>query len=470
MSLKYFLCFFSLTLFFTSCSEDKDVIIPRNLQQYLEVNSNSDLDEVVAFAASASGNSSLSYVFYYPLEGATEIRYYEIENTTDDESDFTNYRRKNLTNESIFGQKLRRFSRPGSEESFCIITFKTEGKLHKSDPIKLKIQNRSTEWKENVTVEFPSMLNPKFTWEDGMFNENIEYFQIISLEENEVGQEAFVSGTYTEEKIFQFYDATNTTSDINEGAIPALFVDEAYNIIIMGISEDNWVNLIIQQSFITRNLQEYLEANTDRVSDELIACAASADSNTSLSYIYYYPEIGATDIRIYETEDATVDETNFNNYRQKSHTSEAVFGGKLERYNRTSDTEAWCIVTYLTNGKIHTSEPIRLKNRTNPTEWTALVDIDQSETLKPKFTWDDGIYTDNVIYFQVISDSNNDFISGTYTEEKMFQFYEVSNVVLDINTTTPEDLVLETEYNFTMMGVSEDNWVNLFIQESFIAE
>ena len=52
----------------------------------------------------------------------------------------------------------------------------------------------------------------------------------------------------------------------------------------------------------------------------------------------------------------------------------------------------------------------------------------------------------------------------------MFQFYEVSNVVLDINTTTPEDLVLETEYNFTMMGVSEDNWVNLFIQESFIAE
>lgn len=233
--------------------------------------------------------------------------------------------------------------------------------------------------------------------------------------------------------------------------------------LLCSCSEDNDV-------IVPRNLQEYIDQINNLDVEDVIACAANADGNTNLTYIFYYPEIGATDIRIYETEDATVDENDFTIYKRKSYTNEAIFGGKLERFSRSLTTESWCIVTYLFDGKLRTSNPIRLKNNTKPTEWTDEVVVDGTQTLQPKFTWNDGTYTGTRIYFQVISDDEDDFISGTYTEEKTFQFYDLTNVVLNINTETPEDLTLDATYNFTMMGVSEDNWVNLVIEKPFVVE
>ena len=76
----------------------------------------------------------------------------------------------------------------------------------------------------------------------------------------------------------------------------------------------------------------------------------------------------------------------------------------------------------------------------------------------------------NVIYFQVISDANNTLISGTYTIDKWFQYYNLANIVLNITIGTPPNLIPSDEYNFTLMGVSEDNWVNLVVEKSFIAQ
>jgi hypothetical protein len=233
-------------------------------------------------------------------------------------------------------------------------------------------------------------------------------------------------------------------------------------IVFISCSEDNDITT-------PRNLQEYLDANSSRELDNVIACAANADGNLSLSYIFYYPEEGATDVRYYESENETVDENDFTNYRREILSETEVFGGKLSRFSRSNSEESWCIVTYLTNGKIHKSNPIRLKNATNPTSWETEVTIDDSEALMPKFTWSDFGITDNEIYFQVISDSDDDFISGTYTNDNYFQYYKTDNVVLDINTSTPSSLVLDEQYNFTLMAVSEDNWVNLVIQSTFTA-
>ena len=232
---------------------------------------------------------------------------------------------------------------------------------------------------------------------------------------------------------------------------------------LVSCSEDNDI-------IVPRNLQEYIDANTNRELDNVIACAASANGSTSSSYIFYYPIDGATEVRYYEAEDTSIDENDFSNYRRELLTEENIFGGKLNRFLRSNSEESWCIVTYFTEGKLHKSNPIRLKNQTKSTEWVDEVVIEYPQTLTPKFTWIDGTFTDSNIYFQVISDADDDFISGTYTEEKIFQFYDISNVVLNINTETPEALILDEEYNFTMMGVSEDNWVNLVIQKSFIVE
>lgn len=235
------------------------------------------------------------------------------------------------------------------------------------------------------------------------------------------------------------------------------------SLLFFSCSEDNDITT-------PRNLEEYITTNSSRTLDEVIACAATADGSTSTTYIFYYPIDGATDIRYYETEGTDVDENDFSNYRRESLTSSDVFGGKLEQFTRSDSEEAWCIVTYLTDGKFHKSNPIRLKNASNSTVWEEEVEIDQTESLMPKFTWSDFDTTDNAIYFQVISDEDDEFISGTYTYDQYFQFYDTSNVVLNINTTTPEDLVAEATYNFTLMAVSEDNWVNLVIENSFTAQ
>lgn len=232
--------------------------------------------------------------------------------------------------------------------------------------------------------------------------------------------------------------------------------------LFMACSEDNHIA-------IPKNLQEYIDLNSERTLDEVIACAASGKENTNLTSIFYYPIEGATNIRYYELSDVNADEQNLTLYKRKTLSKETVFGGKLERFVRLDTSESWCIITYLTDGKLHKSNPIRLKNQTKPTEWKNEVSIDFTTSLMPNFSWNDGAIEENVIYFQVISNTDNSFISGTYTVAKEFQYYNTSNVVLHINISTPAELILDTDYNFTLMGVSEDNWVNLVIEKTFTA-
>lgn len=469
MTFKNFLISVCASFFLFSCTEDNDITVSRNLQEYIDSSSTKDLGEVIACAASASGSTSLSYIFYYPEKGATDIRYYEADSLEVDEKDFSNYRRQILTVKDVFGGKLQRLSRSNSEENWCLITYELGGELHKSNPIRLKNVTKPTSWTDAVTIEFTEKLTPQFTWTDQGITGNEIYFQVISEEEDET----FLSGTFTYDTFFEYLDTTNVVLDINEEEIPeSLVEDTEYLFTMMGISEDNWVNLVIQETFIPRNLEEYLEVNATKTIEVATAFAASANASASLSYIYYYPLVGASDMRYYETESTSVDENDFSKYRRKNLSDEAVLGGKLRRYSRTDAKESWSIVTYVIGDVLYKSNPIKIKIDEKPTEWFTdeNVTIDTTERLKPKFTWIEGSYNENVNYFQVFTDNNSDFLSGTFTIDKTFQYYNVSNTTSNINTETPPELIFDAEYKLTVMGLSSDNWVNLMIQESFIAE
>lgn len=219
-----------------------------------------------------------------------------------------------------------------------------------------------------------------------------------------------------------------------------------------------------------KNLQDFINQNSNLTLDEVIACAASEKANNNISYIFYYPIPNAKNIQFFETENTTVNKNDFSLYKLVDLPKEDVFNGYLGRFVRKNSKEVWCIVTYLSNGKFHKSNPILLKNKSKPTEWTDEVTIDVSESLKPKFVWEDGRIKENAIYFQVITNSENNLLSGTYTYDKWFQYYNLSNVVLNVTRKTPPSLIKENNYGFTMMGVSEDNWVNLVIEKQFIAK
>jgi len=216
-------------------------------------------------------------------------------------------------------------------------------------------------------------------------------------------------------------------------------------------------------------LNEYLQIHAEKKLDEVIACAGNDKENKEKVFVYFYPIEGSSDFRYYETENTAVDPDDFSNYRLKEFPSEGFLKDKLSRFIRDLDNEAWGIVTYLSEGKIHKSNPIRLKQKSNPTELDSNVMIDFSTSLSPRFSWNVSSYNSDAIYFQAITD-NESFISGTYTFDLFFRYYNTNNVVLTINSDTPLTLVENKEYGITILGVSEDNWVNIQYENQFIAK
>ena len=223
----------------------------------------------------------------------------------------------------------------------------------------------------------------------------------------------------------------------------------------------------IDANLIPANLKDYLDINSSFQLDEVIACAASDLENNAISYIFYLPLLNASEIKYFETDGTNLNEKNFSLYAPRELKKEDVFNGYLERFVRNDTKEAWSIVTFKIGGKLHVSNPIRLKHHSKPTEWSSNVLIDFNQPTSPIFSWNDGLVKENAIYFSVVTAENNDLLSGIYTYDKWFQYYQLGNVVLNITRETPPSLETGKLYKYVMMGVSLDNWVNLVIQKKF---
>lgn len=217
----------------------------------------------------------------------------------------------------------------------------------------------------------------------------------------------------------------------------------------------------------TITLKSYLDT-TIFETGAVIACAASDNENGNI-LTFYYPKEGALNTRYYETKSVDVNHNDFSNYTEVFLESEPIFNGYLRHFSQESLVEKWIIVTFELDGEIKVSNPIRSKQISKPTLWGDIVSIEQSEFNMPIFSWQDDIVGDNAIYFQIVSDTQDNLLSGTYTNQNQFQYYKLDNVVLNITIETPPTLQLNTSYNFTLMDVSLDNWVNaVTFNKSFI--
>lgn len=199
----------------------------------------------------------------------------------------------------------------------------------------------------------------------------------------------------------------------------------------------------------------------------VIACSAT-DPISNEILTFFYPESNEGSFRFYKTESAAIEiKLDFSKYHQLDMESTPFFNGYLRKYTSASVAEHWIIITHEWNGELKISNPIRTKQLEKPTVWNDAVTINQDELLMPEFNWQLNALGDNAIYFQIISEENDELISGTYTYENSFQFYDTTNVVLNITEGIPQ-LQNSALYNFTLMDVSLDNWVNLVSQKSFI--
>lgn len=214
------------------------------------------------------------------------------------------------------------------------------------------------------------------------------------------------------------------------------------------------------------SLAAYLSTR-EVVQDNVIACAASAEFGATVS-VFLYPRPGALNIRYFEALSGTVEKDDFEGYVEVKADLLDVFNGYLKKFDVRIPEEKWVIVSFEENDKVHISNPIRIKHLSKPTAYLPNNLHIQDNTIHPLITWEDGPYTDTRIYFQVISDADNNLISGTYTFDTFFKFYDLGNVVLNITQGVPEELQQGATYGCTLMGVSEDNWVNLIAEKRFV--
>jgi len=232
------------------------------------------------------------------------------------------------------------------------------------------------------------------------------------------------------------------------------------------------------EQYNTSILSEYIKSESEQfvLTNQLIACAASTDladpeQNTFPISIFYYPIIGAYDIKYFEINNAGNDQNNYENYTFQDLKQVPEFNGYLGRFKSNVSQDTWCIITYKTLGKLHICNPIKIKHFSQPTLFAPQAITVQGNGAQPKFTWQDSTSINNEIYFQVVSDTLGNLISGTYTYDKHWNFYDVSNVVLNIRNVSPiPSLANNTKYNFTLMGVSVDNWVNIAGQKGFYTQ
>ncbi len=232
-----------------------------------------------------------------------------------------------------------------------------------------------------------------------------------------------------------------------------------------------------EETLPTNTLATYIEENASLplIRDSLIACAAGGQENFMVNEerpisIFYYPAGNATDFKYFETASIEVNPDDLSQYQIKILPDAPILNGYLRHFSRAAiEQNIWCRVSFIKEERLHISNAIRLKYNDLPSEFNPeLVEIDQAENLSPIFNWQDGRIAENAIYFQVISDADNNLLSGTYTFERQFQFYNLDNVVLNIRDINPvPTLVPDEDYNFLLMAVSSDNWVNLIIEKSF---
>lgn len=124
--------------------------------------------------------------------------------------------------------------------------------------------------------------------------------------------------------------------------------------------------------------------------------------------------------------------------------------------------EKWIIVTFEVDKKLHISDPIFLDPLKRPTkDINNKIQITETGTT-PNFDWTTDETEGNVIYFSLVTDSTNQLFSGTYTTDKMWTFYELSNVTLNFTPTFKPTLNPNGNYRCVHMGVDANNWVRSF--------
>lgn len=261
--------FLFIIVLLSSCAksgtEDISAININNLQEYLEVNSSLVTKEMFAYGKSVSNtdqdvNSIYNYDAYISFynnrrfnnvhQSLDELMYFESEHIVIDENDFTNYKRRvidyNYNYTSNFFTTMKRHSND-PKQVWAIVTYKCNGILYKSNPIKIQVKNKPIEYIQpaNISINTSNKFKPKFSWLDGIYGNSEFFVQLIE------GKNGPLSSTLTENSWLDYKNSDNVIFNFSREIPWQNFEsNEQYSIVVYGLDNSNWANLKIHSSFM----------------------------------------------------------------------------------------------------------------------------------------------------------------------------------------------------------------------------
>lgn len=125
------------------------------------------------------------------------------------------------------------------------------------------------------------------------------------------------------------------------------------------------------------------------------------------------------------------------------------------------------IVARVIGRTIYLSNPIFMRGADELTAaFPDALAIENEAQGTPTFTWPE-TPGNNAIFFQLLTQSDGQVVSATYTIDPEFTYYQPDNVVLNVSPGTPPAALPATggPHRMTVMGVGDDNWVN-FIRDT----
>lgn len=226
------------------------------------------------------------------------------------------------------------------------------------------------------------------------------------------------------------------------------------------------------QPTMGQNLAAYLTASQLVVQeDSLIACAFSGDYGflpngltdemRVLAYAYF------PDVEFFYFRAEAGAGTSFTDFRfLPAPEARTVANGFFEVLPQPTEGGNF-IVAHRRGSRLFVSNVIELKPDQPTADGSGDLAVDLSTPANPVFSWgtDPG---DNVIFFELLTDASGNVVSGTYTTEPSFRYYDLSNVVLNVSPgTPPASLTTSNSYRMTVMGVGSNNWVNFIRDVAF---
>ncbi len=252
MNIKIYIL--SIILFsITSCDNSLEERFKiKHLDDFLTFNKHFISIESFGFAANNKTDSDKVDAYCYLELDADVVHYFETDSIDDDPLDNSKYILKNFEatrvskdNRATYAQGFIKFSRPAANhEAWAVISYKAEGKVFRSAPIKLKSLTQPTEYSDAITIDATNTLQPIFSWSAGIHTDTNSYLELMKNDNLEI-----TSATTTTDLLYQYNNNTNVVKNITPTS-PKLTSKKTYFFSAVGIGSDHWVNLWLEKKYI----------------------------------------------------------------------------------------------------------------------------------------------------------------------------------------------------------------------------